>query len=170
MSLPLMPKATAIWLLENTTLTFSQIAEFCGLHLLEVQSLADGEMDSKMVGFNPITASQLTMDEIKRCEMNPDARLIMNRNEYISETQTKKYTPRSKRSDIPNAVAWLLKYYPNIPEQDICDLVSTTKATIKSIRNKTHKSYSSIKPKSPVISGLCSEAELDFAIAKLSRE
>lgn len=170
MSLPLMPKATAIWLLENTTLTFSQIAEFCGLHILEIQSLADGDMDAQMSGFDPITSSQLTVEEIKRCEADPDAKLQMKVSEYFSEKPLKKYTPKAKRHERPDAIAWILKYYPDIPEQDICDLIGTTKSVIKTIRNKTHKNYADISPRSPVTLGLCSSAELDFVIAKLSRE
>ncbi len=166
-----MPKATALWLIENTVLTFSQIAEFCGLHILEVESLANGDMDSKMTGFDPIISSQLTIDEIRRCEADPAAKLQMKESEYFEEkSPSKKYTPKAKRQDKPDAIAWLVKYYPNIPDQDICDLIGTTKITIKSIKNKTHKNYSNIKPRSPVVLGLCSEAELDFVIAKLTRE
>lgn len=170
MSFPLMPKATAIWLIENTALTFSQIAEFCGLHILEVQSLADGDMDAQMSGFDPITSSQLTLDEIRRCESDPDAKLQMKESEYFSDEPSKKYTPKSKRHERPDAIAWILKYYPGIPDQDICDLLGTTKNVIKTIRNKTHKNYADIKPHSPAVLGLCSNAELDFVIAKLSRD
>lgn len=170
-NLPLMPKATAIWLIENTSLTFSQIADFCGIHILEIESLANGDMDSKMVGFDPIVASQLTMEEIKRCESNPTAKLQLKPSEYFENSnQQKKYTPKIKRQVKPDAIAWILKYYPNIPEQDICTLIGTTKATIKSIKNKTHKAMSTLQPKSPAVLGLCTDAELDFVIAKLSRE
>ncbi len=170
MSLPLMPKATAIWLLENTALTFSQIAEFCGLHILEIQSLADGDMDAQMSGFDPIISSQLTLEEIKRCEADPEAKLQMKVSEYFADKPLKKYTSKAKRHERPGAVAWLLKYYPDIPEQDICNLTGTTKNVIKAIKNKTHKNYADIKPRSPVMLGLCDSAELDFVIAKLSRE
>lgn len=171
MSLPLMPKATAIWLIENTALTFSQIAEFCGLHILEIESLADGDMDSKMTGFDPIVSSQLTLEEIKRCEENPNAKLQLKSSQYFDEKKpSKKYTPKAKRQDKPDAIAWILKYYPGIPDQDICDLVGTTKVTIKAIKNKTHKNSAIIKPRSPAVLGLCSETELDFVIAKLSRD
>lgn len=170
METPLMPKATAIWLIENTVLTFSQIAEFCGLHILEVESLADGDMDAKMAGFDPIVSSQLTVDEIRRCEADPEAKLHLKESEYFEDKKpSKKYTPRAKRQEKPDAIAWILKYYPDIPDQDICDLIGTTKATIKSIKNKTHKNSANIKPRSPVILGLCTEPELDFVIAKLSR-
>ena len=171
MNLPLMPRATAIWLIENTALTFSQIAEFCGLHIAEIQSLADGSMDAKMAGFNPVTSSQLTMEEIKRCENNPNAKLQLKEPQYFEEAKpSRKYTPKSKRRDRPDAIAWILKYYPDIPERDICNLIGATKIAIKSIKNKTHRNYSEIKPQNPVNLGLCSEAELDFVIAKLNRE
>lgn len=167
-----MPKATAIWLIENTSLTFAQIAEFCGLHILEVESLANGELDTAMAGFDPIVSSQLTVEEIKRCEANANAKLILKTNQYLdNEKKIKsKYTPRLKRQDKPDAIAWILKYYPDIPEQEVCELLGTTKITIKAIRNKTHKSSATLKPRSPVSLGLCSEAELDLIISKLTRE
>lgn len=172
MDLPLMSRATAIWLVENTSLTFEQIADFCGMHVLEVESIADGEMDSKMSGFDPIVSAQLTVEEIKRCENDPNARLMLKTSRYFSESKPEKskYTPISKRQDKPDAIAWLVKYYPAIPDQEICSLIGTTKATIKSIKNKTHKNISNLKPKSPVSLGLCSEAELDYVVSKLSRE
>ena len=165
-----MPKATAIWLIENTALTFSQIAEFCGLHILEVESLANGDMDSRMAGFDPIVSSQLTLEEIKRCEANSNTKLQLKSSQYFEENKpSKKYTPKAKRQDKPDAIAWIIKYYPDIPDQDICDLIGTTKITIKAIKNKTHKNSNTIKPRSPAVLGLCSETELDFVIAKLSR-
>ena len=171
MNLPLMPKATAIWLIENTTLTFSQIADFCGIHILEVESLANGDMDSKMVGFDPIVSSQLTTEEIKRCENDPTAKLQLKSSEYFENlNKQKKYTPKIKRQVKPDAIAWLLKYYPNIPDQDICNLIGTTKATIKDIKNKTPKATPNLQPTRPAILGLCSDSELDFVISKLSRE
>jgi hypothetical protein len=170
MSLPLMPKATAIWLIENTTLTFEQIAEFCGLHRLEIESLADGDMDQEMSGFDPIISSQLTMEEIRRCEQDETAKLHLKASQYFDEKfKPKKYTPKAKRHDKPDAVAWLLKYYPGIRETDICNLIGTTKNTIKAVRNKTHKNIATITPRSPSALGLCSEAELDFVIAKVTR-
>lgn len=171
-NVPLMPKATAIWLVDNTTLTFEQIAEFCGLHLLEVEAIANGDMDSRMAGFDPIASSQLTVEEIRRCEKDKNARLILKTNPYFvaEKRQQAKYTPRLKRQDKPDAIAWLVKYYPALPDTDICKLIGTTKATIHSIRNKTHKNFSMLTPRSPVVLGLCSEPELDFIIAKLTRE
>jgi hypothetical protein len=165
-----MPKATAIWLLENTSLTFAQISEFCGLHILEIETLADGEMDSRMTGFDPIISSQLTPEEIRRCEIDSEAKLQLRTNKYFEEKPlSRKYTPKVKRQDKPDAISWLLKYYPDLPEQDICNLIGTTKNTIKAIKNKTHKNSTTLKPRSPAVLGLCSDTELDFVIAKLSR-
>ncbi|MDR1034549.1 MAG: DUF1013 domain-containing protein [Holosporales bacterium] len=172
MTVPLMPKATAIWLLENTSLTFTQISEFCGLHILEIESLANGSMDSRMRGFDPISSSQLTLDEIHRCEMDPNSKLVMKSSQFIDQPKklTKKYTPRVKRQDRPDAILWLLKYYPEIAEQDICILLGTTKIMIRSIKNRTYKEISNLKPRSPVALGLCTEVELDFVISKTSRQ
>ena len=172
MNLPLMPKATAIWLVENTSLTFKQIADFCGLHILEVESIADGDMDTKLAGFDPIISSQLTHEEIERCEKDPNAslNLISSDFENTNSKVSKKYTPRSKRQDKPDAIAWIVKYYPELPESDVCSLLGTTKATVRSIKNKTHKNFQSIKPRSPVAIGLCTQSELDFFVSKLSRE
>ena len=172
MSGVLMPRATAIWLLDNTALTFSQIAEFCGLHLFEVESLADGDMDKQMSGFDPIASSQLTIEEIKRCEQSPEAKLQLKvsvADKYITP-KIKKYTPKAKRQDKPDAILWLVKYYPSLPDQDICELLGTTKVTVHSVRNKTHKHMSELKPRNPVNLGLCSQNDMDFIIAKLSRE
>lgn len=171
MGTPLMPKATAIWLVDNTALTFDQIADFCGLHVLEIEAIAN-EMDGKMAGFDPITSSQLTLDEIKRCESDPESRLCLQENPYsAAESKLKtKYTPRLKRQDKPDAIAWLIKYYPNLPDSDICKLIGTTKATVHSLRNKTHRNMSTLNPRNPVVLGLCTDAELDYVIAKLTRE
>jgi hypothetical protein len=165
-----MPKATAIWLIDNTSLTFEQISDFCGLHILEIESLANGETDQNMSGFDPIVSSQLDLSEIRRCENDPASRLKLKTNEYLeSESRSGKYTPKSKRHDKPDAILWLTKCYPEMPDSDICLLLGTTKGTIKSIRNKTHRSSQTLKPRSPVVVGLCSEHELDLAIAKLNR-
>ncbi len=170
MNIPLMPKATAIWLVDNTSLTFSQIADFCGLHILEVESIANGDLDNQMVGFDPIISSQLTQEEISRCEADKNARLQLKPSPYIEDTKVlRKYTPKAKRHDKPDAIAWMLKYYPEIHENDVCNLLGTTRATLNSIRNKTHRSSATLKPRSPVVLGLCSEAELDFVIAKQKR-
>ena len=110
-----MPKATAIWLVENTSLTFSQIAEFCGLHVLEIESIANGDLDNQMIGFDPITSAQLTAEEIKRCENDPNAKLQLKKMVDIDISRSgNKYTPKSKRHDKPDAIAWMLKYYPQL--------------------------------------------------------
>jgi hypothetical protein len=166
-----MPRATAMWLVDNTSLTFEQIAAFCGLHVLEINAIANGELDGKLTGFDPVVAAQLTSEEIKRCEMDSEEKLVLKDNYRYDETRRlkKKYTPRAKRHDKPEAIAWLLKYYPEIFEADICRLLGTTTVTIKAIKNKTYKNYANLVPRSPVAIGLCSEAELDFVIARTKR-
>lgn len=168
MAVPLMPKATAVWLVENTTLTFEQVAEFCGLHILEIQAIADGEAAVGMIGFNPITSGQLTAEEIKRCEQDPATSLQLTpplTAESVLGKKTSRYTPVSKRQDRPDAIAWLLKYYPSTSETQICRLLGTTKNMISAVRNKTHWNSSNIKPRNPVQLGLCTQAELDTVIA-----
>ncbi len=167
MQMPLMPKATAVWLIENTGLTFDQIAEFCNIHPLEVQAIADGESSVGMVGFNPITSQQLTPEEIKRCEADPTAHLQLTppitADSLLGKKKTR-YTPVSKRQDRPDAIAWLLKFHPSLSDTQICQLLGTTKPMIKSIRTRTHWNTSNIKPRSPVQLGLCTQTELDAAI------
>lgn len=175
MTLPLMPKATAVWLVENTSLTFKQIAQFCGMHELEVQGIADGEVATGITGKDPIAAHQLTRDEIERCESDEKALLRLNQaaKEYIlSKNKNKKgrYTPVARRQDKPDAIAWLIKNLPNINDSQIVKLIGTTKNTIKSIREKTHWNMANIKPKDPVLLGLCSQTELDALAAKLQKE
>lgn len=160
-----------MWLIENTALTFNQIAEFCGLHLFEVESLANGDMDKQLSGFDPIASSQLTMDEIHRCENDKNAKLQLKRSavdQYLVP-KSHKHAPKSKRRDKPEAILWLIKYYPALPDQDVCTLLNTTKAIVHSIRNKTHKLISELTPRNPVDLGLCSKNDMDFVIAKLSR-
>jgi hypothetical protein len=170
MNLPLMPKATAIWLVENTALTFQQIADFCGLHFLEIESIANGDFDSKMSGLDPIVSSQLTLEEINRCEKDPSTKLQLKDCHHLElRAISRKYTPKAKRQDKPDAIAWILKYYPDISEHDICNLIGTTKMTIRAIKNKTHRNISTINPRSPTSLGLCTETDLDFIVSKLSR-
>lgn len=171
MAIPLMPKATAVWLVENTSLTFGQVAEFCGLHILEVQAIADGEAAIGMIGFNPITSGQLTLEEINRCEANPQQALILTipiTAESILGKKTSRYTPVSKRQDRPDAIAWLLKYYPALSEAQICRLLGTTKNMINAVRHKTHWNSTNIKPRNPVQLGLCTQKEFDKAINALT--
>ena len=173
MALPLMRKATAVWLVENTSLTFSQIANFCGLHELEVSGIADGEVASGIRGMDPITSNQLTEKEIKRCELDPNSKLELIVNPAtIGETKRRgpRYTPLSKRQDKPAAIAWLVKFYPDLPDSQIIKLVGTTKPTIKAIRERSHWNIANIVPTDPVLLGLCKQVELDTAIKKIDKK
>ena len=173
MALPLMRKATAVWLVENTSLTFLQIANFCGLHELEVSGIADGEVSSGIRGMDPITSNQLTLEEIKRCELDSNSKLELIVNPAtIGETKRRgpRYTPLSKRQDKPTAIAWLVKFYPDIPDSQIIKLVGTTKPTIKAVRERSHWNITNIVPTDPVLLGLCKQVELDSAIAKLDKK
>lgn len=169
MSLPLMPKATAVWLIENTSLTFVQIAEFCGLHILEVQAIADGEVATGMNGFDPIANGQLTSDEIARCEKDQSLRLKLLEQEDVLGHKKKKarYTPVSRRQDRPDAIAWVLKNHPELSMTQMTKLLGTTKSTIVSIRDRTHWNVQNIRPRHPVILGLCSQKDLDEAVRKV---
>lgn len=163
MTAPLMPKATAIWLIENTTLTFKQVAEFCKLHELEVQAIADGDIAAGLAQMDPIATCQLTREEIERCENDANAKLKLNVSQEILPKQRKsKYTPMSKRQDKPSAIAWLVKHYPDLPDAKICRLLGTTQPTVKSIREKTHWNSKNIRGMSPVELGLCSIDELEM--------
>jgi hypothetical protein len=174
MTLPLMPKATAVWLIENTTLTFDQIAIFCGMHTLEVKGIADGEVAQGIIGQNPITNAQVTADEIKRCEDNPKANLQMTekakRHLDAKKKKATKYTPIARRQDKPDAVAWLVRNCPEITDLQIAKLIGTTKTTITGIKNKSHWNMSNIRPRDPVLLGLCTQVELDKTLdrAKLT--
>ncbi len=166
----LMPKATALWLIDNTTLTFNQIADFCGLHLLEVQNLADDEQ-TKIAALNPLTSGQLTKEEITRCEADEKASLELlpaKTPDTILGKKKTKYTPLSKRRDRPDAIAWLLKFHPDLDDKAIVQLLGTTKGTIEAVRNKTHWNADNIKARNPVQLGLCKQEELDTAIQALS--
>jgi uncharacterized protein len=168
----LMPKATAVWLIENTALTFEQVAEFCGLHPLEVQSIADDEVVVGMVGFDPIASGQLTREEIERCSRDPKARLKMaeaNVPRPTTRTKGPRYTPVAKRQDRPDAIAWLLRNFPELSDGQISRLVGTTKPTISSVRDRTHWNIANIKPRDPVALGICSREELRTEIDKARR-
>ncbi len=167
MALPLMPKATAVWLVENTALTFEQIADFCGMHTLEIQAIADGDVATNIIGFNPITNGQLTAEEIKRCEQNEKESLNLLEHPEIERLLNKgvRYVSHAKRSDRPDGIAWIVKNHPEISDTQIVKLLRTTKTTIVSIREKTHKNIHNIHPKNPVTLGLCSESDLNKAIA-----
>lgn len=164
MTIPLMPKATAVWLVENTSLTFEQIAEFCGMHSLEVQAIADGEVATGMQGRDPIATGEITLAEIERCCRDPNLHLrAAERHIPLPQARTKgaRYTPVAKRQDRPDAIAWLLKNYPELSDGQVCKLIGTTKPTIDKVRDRTHWNAANIKPRNPVSLGLCSETELE---------
>lgn len=172
MSELLMPKATAVWLVENTGLTFDQIADFCGLHRLEVQAIADGEVNTSMRGMDPIGNGQLTQEEIARCEQDPTAELVQAKRSIplpAWKTKGARYTPVAKRQDKPDAIAWLLKHYPDLTDAQISRLIGTTKPTIQAVRDRTHWNASNITPRDPVELGLCKVVELDQAQARADR-
>jgi len=173
MNKPLMPKATAVWLVDNTKLTFDQIADFCGLHPLEVKGIADGDVAQGIKGLDPVAAGQLSREEIELSEKDAARRLKMAHAKHsVPETKTAatrrgpRYTPVSRRQDRPNAIAWLVRYHPELTDAQIGKLVGTTKSTIASIRERTHWNMANIKPADPVTLGLCSQIELDFAVQK----
>ncbi len=169
MALPIMAKATAVWLVDNTTLTFKQIADFCGLHELEVQGIADGEVAVGIRGFDPIANNQLDPEEIRRGEADPAYRLKLKHNPAAEGEKRRKgprYTPLSKRQDRPSAIAWLVKFHPELADSQIAKLIGTTKPTIQSIRNRTHWNIANIQPVDPVALGLCKQTELDEAVRK----
>ena len=167
MTRPLMPKATAVWLVENTALTFDQIAEFCGLHHLEVQGIADGEVAGGMKGMNPIDNGELTREEITRCEQDATASLQPRQDELprpAERTKGPKYTPISKRQDKPDGILYLLRYHPEVKETQIARLLGTTKNTIQQVRNRTHRNIQNMRPRDPVLLGLCTQSELNATI------
>lgn len=165
--MPLMPKSTAVWLIDNTTLTFEQIADFCGLHLLEIQAIADDAI-GRIASFDPTIHGQLTREEIARCEQDPSASLqrIVSTVEQFRHKVTK-YMPKAKRQIRPNGILWLLKEYPIIADTKICNLLGTTKNTVAAIRNKSYKNYGELKAQHPVKLGLCSQIEFDTVVASI---
>ncbi len=171
--LPLMPKATAIWLVDNTSLSFRQIGDFCGMHELEIKGIADGEVGVGIKGLNPITSGQLTKDEIDRCADNEDESLKIIENEISEKTEQskkkKKYTPLSKRQDRPDAVYWLIRNHPELRDSQVARLVGSTKNTIDAIRKRTHWNMANIRPQDPIGLGICRQVELDEALAKAER-
>ena len=173
MSQPLMPKATAVWLIENTVLTFEQIADFCDLHLLEVQGIADGDVASGIKGADPIAAGQLTRAEIEKCQKNSENRLhaVEKRGDLpkVKRRVGPKYTPLSKRQERPDAIFWLVRNHPELLDAQISRLVGTTKNTIQSIRDRTHWNSSFLNPVDPVSLGICSQVDLDKEVVKASK-
>ena len=172
MNYPYMPKSTALWLIENTALTFDQIAEFCGLHELEVKNIADAETQ-KIQGLNPILNGQLTREDIKKCEADPSARLTLLQEIIDAQNaQNKKgvgYTPKLHRQNRLGGILWILKNCPELSDGQIARLMRSTNPTVASIRNKTHKNYSEIQIQSPIVLGLLSESALHDAIAKANK-
>ncbi len=170
---PLMPKATAVWLVENTSLSFEQIAELCGLHNLEVKGIADGDVAQGIKGQDPISSGQLSREEIARAEKNPSYRLRLAEPKYeMPVVKTKKgprYTPVSRRHDRPNAVLWLLRNHPELKDSQLMRLVGTTKPTIAAIRDRTHWNSANLQPQDPVTLGLCSQIDLDGEVKKASK-
>lgn len=169
MNRPLMPKATAVWLVDNTSLSFDQIADYCGLHPLEVKGIADGEVAVGIKGEDPIASGQLTMEEIERCAADASTRLQMAEQSFeppVRRSKGPRYTPLSKRQDRPNAIAWLVRNHPELSDAQVSKLVGTTKPTIQSVRDRTHWNMSNIKPQDPVTLGLCSQVDLDAAVQK----
>lgn len=168
MTAPLMPKATAVWLVENTTLTFRQIATFCELHELEIQAIADGDVAYNIIGISPISNGQLTLEEIHRCEADKMANLVLNqmeRNVKEINAKNKKVLSPSQRSDKPSAILWVVRNCPEMADSQICKLIGTTKPTIQGIRTGTRPDIASLHAKNPVAIGLCTEKELDNALS-----
>lgn len=168
---PLMPHATASWLVDNTALTFEQIAEFCGLHILEVQAMADDLASSKYTGRDPIHSGELTHAEIAKGQDDPEYRLKMQRAPVsVSRTKGPRYTPVSKRQDKPDGIAWLVRNHPEISDAQIGKLIGTTRNTIAAVRDRSHWNIQNIQPKDPVTLGLCSQRELDTVVAKSAKK
>ncbi|RNF36056.1 DUF1013 domain-containing protein [Paracoccus methylarcula] len=173
MNKPLMAKATAVWLVDNTTLSFKQIGDFCGLHELEVQGIADGDVAAGVKGYDPIASNQLSPEEIKRGEADPAYRLRLKHNpaaEGEEKRRGPRYTPLSKRQDRPAAILWLVKFHPELADSQISRLVGTTKPTITAIRERTHWNIQNIQPIDPVALGLCKQTELDAAVQKAAKK
>ncbi len=173
MNKPIMAKATAVWLVDNTTISFKQIADFCGLHELEVQGIADGDVAAGVKGFDPITNNQLTQEEIDVAEKDPLHALKLKFNAAaVGEEKRRgpRYTPLSKRQDRPAAILWLVKFHPELTDGQISKLVGTTKPTIQSLRDRTHWNISNIQPVDPVALGLTKQTELDAAVQKANEK
>ncbi|MGK2908366.1 MAG: cell cycle transcriptional regulator TrcR [Sphingobium sp.] len=166
-----MPHATASWLVDNTALGFDQIAEFCGLHILEIQAIADDTAATKYTGRDPVRAHELTMEEIHKGEANPDYRLKIQKGpEPVRRTKGPRYTPVSKRQDKPDGIAWIIRNHPEISDGAIGTLIGTTRTTIQAIRERSHWNIANITPKDPVTLGLCSQRELDALVAKAAKK
>ena len=171
MAQPLMPHATAAWLVDNSARTFQKIADFCGLHILEVQAIADDTAGTKLTGRDPVRAHELTMEEIERGQADPDYVLQMSAGpDHVRRTKGPRYTPVSKRQDKPDGIAWLIRNHPEISDAAIGKLIGTTRTTIEAIRDRSHWNIANIVPKDPVTLGLCSQRELDALVAKAAKK
>ena len=168
---PFMPKATAVWLVENTKISFKQIADFCNLHELEVKGIADGDVAKGIKAYNPILAGQLTREEIEACSKDSSRTIVLNKKilDIKSEKNKPRYIPLSKRQNRPDAVTWLLKNYPQLSDGQIGKLVGSTKNTVTLIRNKNYWNSSNLSPKDPVVSNLCSQIDIKNAVDKADR-
>jgi len=174
MTQPLMPKATAVWLVENTALSFEQIADFCKLHVLEVKAIADGDAAQGIKGLDPITTGQLTREQIDNAEANPEVHLhIADPKVRLPQPKTKRgprYTPVSRRQDRPNAILWLIRNHAELKDSAIMRLVGTTKTTIEAIRSRSHWNATNLQPMDPVTLGLCSQLDLDLEVQRAAKE
>ena len=168
MAQPMMPLATAVWLVDNTALTFEQIAKFCGMHSLEVTAIADGEVGAGIIGLDPVAKGQLDHSDIERCTKDGSAQLVLKepREHLPARTKRARYTPVSKRGDKPNAISWLLRLDAEFSNAQISRLLGTTKATIEAVRDHTHWNNANIRPRDPVALGLCSQTDLNEAMAR----
>src|SRR5687767_2731121 len=165
-----MPHATASWLVDNSALTFEQIAAFCGLHILEVQAIADDTAATKLTGRDPLRAGELTMEEIERGQADPEYRLQMQKEiDEVRRTKGPRYTPVSKRQDKPDGIAWIIRNHPEVTDGQISKLIGTTRTTIAAIRDRSHWNMANIQPKDPVTLGLTTQRELDAAVAKAAK-
>jgi uncharacterized protein len=171
---PLMPKATAVWLVENTSLTFDQIAEYCKLHPLEVKGIADGEVAAGIKGYDPITSGQLSREELARAEKDREytPKVLQSKVKLppIKKTRGPRYTPLSRRQDRPNAILWLVRNHPELKDAQIMRLVGTTKSTLQAIRDRTHWNSAGLSPMDPVALGLCSQMDLDFEVNRAAKD
>ncbi|MEM9839553.1 MAG: cell cycle transcriptional regulator TrcR [Pseudomonadota bacterium] len=171
--LPLNPKATAVWLVDNTALTFDQIAAFCGLHALEVKGIADGDVAAGLRGINPINNDQLTREEIEKAEADEGYLMKLSKKKVIvpvAKAKTKRYIPTSRRQERPNAIAWIVRNHPEVPDRVISKLLGTTKQTIQAIRDKSHWNSANLEPMDPVTLGFCTQFDLDMAVQKAAEE
>ena len=172
---PLMPKATAVWLVDNTTLTFKQIADFCGMHELEIKGIADGEVAKGVMGISPVESGQIKKEELQRCMADSNAKMQINVSQVYEKIskgkkKTAKYTPVARRQDKPDAIYWLIKKCPNINDSTIIKLIGTTKSTISAIRDRSHWNMQNIKSRDPVLLGICNQTDLDRTVDKLNLE